>query len=256
LTNKSMGSKGERLLLDAPGPKVSAELPMALRTQEVIHFNVEKYDLHSAATSMLDCGKQIGSFTDDARTLELYKANEAVFRSFATRQRLRNVVNDNSAFLDVYEKLVVEVLLPWLKNHVIERTGHSEPTTFSYQYPPTLRIQPGPSQQFRRTHRDAEYGHQVGELNFWMPLTNYSQMTQTTLWVESQPDADDYQPLAIDYGSIAMFHGTLCRHKVPANSSSFTRISMDFRIGIGEFYDRDWHLDGVKMEHGRREAIL
>ncbi|CAE7469476.1 strG, partial [Symbiodinium necroappetens] len=109
-------------------------------------------------------------------------------------------------------------------------------TNFSYQYPPTLRIQPGRSEEFKRPHRDAEYGHQIGELNFWMPLTDYN-MTQATLWVESSPGAEDFQPLAINHGSIAVFHGTLCRHKVPANTSPFTRVSLDFRIGIGDFFD-------------------
>ena len=59
--------------------------------------------------------------------------------------------------------------------------------------------------------------------------------TQATLWVESSPGAEDFQPLAINHGSgsaafgvvssesaslrktqnrgIAVFHGTLCRHK-------------------------------------------
>ena len=53
-------------------------------------------------------------------------------------------------------------------------------------------------------------------------------------WVESEPDRGDYQPLDISYGEIGIFHGTLCRHHVPKNSSDFTRVSMDFRIGLGE----------------------
>lgn len=87
-----------------------------------------------------------------------------------------------------------------------------------------------------------------------MPLTDYN-MTQATLWVESSPGAEDFQPLAINHGSIAVFHGTLCRHKVPANTSPFTRVSLDFRIGIGDFFDRDWQLDGVKHVHSRREVV-
>ena len=34
-----------------------------------------------------------------------------------------------------------------------------------------MRIQPGPSEHYGRTHRDAEYGHQPGEINFWLQLT-------------------------------------------------------------------------------------
>eukprot|EP00415_Alexandrium_ostenfeldii_P004271 UN4271 len=117
--------------------------------------------------------------------------------------------------------------------------GSKTPISFFYQFPPTLRLQPGPSLKARCVHRDAEFGHQVGEVNFWMPLTDYSR-TRTTLWVESRPDAGDFLPLEIEYGAIAMFHGTLCRHSVPPNTTHCTRVSLDFRIGVGAFFDPAW----------------
>ena len=44
---------------------------------------------------------------------------------------------------------------------------------FYYQFPPTLRLQPGPSSRIGgRAHCDADYGHQDGEVNFWLPLTD------------------------------------------------------------------------------------
>merc|ERR1712194_319064 len=200
---------------------------------------------------------ELGRFpqgSEDADNLEEFAASDDIFRSFGARQKVRKVVCEDSAFLAVYEAMVKEVLLPWLKALVLGRIDATGPINFSYQYPPTLRVQPGRSEEFKRPHRDAEYGHQAGELNFWMPLTNYTDMTEATLWVESSPDVGDYQPLAIDYGTIAMFHGTLCRHKVPANASAFTRVSMDFRVGIGEYFDLEWVLPGVKGVHGRREV--
>ena len=93
------------------------------------------------------------------------------------------------------------------------------PLTFHVQRPPTLRLQPGPSAFTVRPHRDAEYGHQPGELNFWVPLTDAvchtglklsrsqagllltrfeprlgQARTRTTLWAETEPGAADYQP--------------------------------------------------------------
>mmetsp|Transcript_44881 Transcript_44881/g.80833 ORF Transcript_44881/g.80833 Transcript_44881/m.80833 type:complete len:264 (-) Transcript_44881:29-820(-) len=251
-------SKGERLLQAAPEPKVLAQLPDWFRHQEYVSFDASCYDLRQCVTQLLDRADEarLGSFPDDAKSLETYAADEAVFRSFHVRQRLRQCVSQDVELLGVYEQLVKEVLCPHLKAKIVERTGSAEPVCFSFQYPPTVRLQPGPSKQFKRPHRDAEYGHQVGELNFWMPLTNYTEMTRTTLWVESAPNLADFRPLDIDYGNIAMFHGTLCNHRVPANASKFTRVSMDFRIGIGDFYDKEWALQGLKGEHGRREFWL
>ena len=83
--------------------------------------------------------------------------------------------------------------------------------------------------QPRQLHNDAKYGHQQGELNFWMPLTskkitrlaqklssfwNHSLLfllgfevhvlcARTTLWVESSPDAGDFHPLSLEPGQVA-----------------------------------------------------
>ncbi|CAE6923597.1 SULTR4 [Symbiodinium sp. CCMP2592] len=247
------GNLCERLLIAAKAPQVVRDLPAALRVQETVQFDVSKYNLREQISSLL-VGADVGHFSNEQKALEDFEAIPSIFRSFPARQRLCEVLTQASEFLAVYERLVLEVLVPWLRQRLEKQVGTLGPTTFSYQYPPTLRIQPGRSEEFKRPHRDAEYGHQIGELNFWMPLTDYN-MTQATLWVESSPGAEDFQPLAINHGSIAVFHGTLCRHKVPANTSPFTRVSLDFRIGFGDFFDRDWQLDGVKHIHSRREVV-
>lgn len=251
-------SKGERLLKEARKPRVEAALPEWLRAPGRLHFDTCLYDLRLAATALLASlpDGEIGCFPSSPRELEMFRASDEVFRSFQPRQQLRSHLTNDKAFLDTYERLVAEIVCPHLKSVLLSNAVDSGLVRFVYQYPPTLRIQPGPSKQFKRPHRDAEYGHQVGEINFWMPLTNYSEMTKTALWVESQPNIGDYTPLDIDYGSLAMFHGTLCRHSVPANKSKFTRVSLDFRVGVGNYYDPEWTLEGVKASHGRRELLL
>ena len=126
-----------------------------------------------------------------------------------------------------------------------------KPIAFHYQRPPSIRLQPPDPHSFCRVHRDAEYGHQEGELNFWMPITDPS-LTQTTLWTESRPEEGDFHPLQLAYGDVAMFHGTLCRHKVPPNMSRSTRVSLDFRVGIGPYFDAEWKLPEAKAQHTRR----
>ncbi|CAK9087402.1 unnamed protein product [Durusdinium trenchii] len=242
-----MDPKGERLYCAALPPAV-APLPACLRRPARVAFDGAAYDLRAAAVEVLEKA-QLGSWKSDR--LEEYTAPGEIFRCFRVRQALHRCVEESTGFLEVYERLVQKVLVPWLK----QQAELSERTRFSYQFPPTLRLQPGNSEEFKRPHRDAEYGHQVGELNFWMPLTDYS-LTRSTLWVESEPGKGDYQPLEMSYGEIAVFHGTLCRHHVPANSSPFCRISMDFRIGVGEFFDPHWTLKGVKHIHQRREIWL
>ena len=142
--------------------------------------------------------------------------------------------------------------------------------------PPTVRLQPGPSDVYVNPHSDAVYGHQPGELNFWMPLTPYRPRcdapdarppsaggtsvgralgagSRTTLWAESAAGAGDYHPLEVEPGQIAVFHGSLCRHHVPANPTRCTRASLDFRVGVDGCFDPEWVLRGTKADHNRRE---
>jgi hypothetical protein len=69
---------------------------------------------------------------------------------------------------------------------------------------PPARYKLGP------VHCDGEYGHQPGEINFWMPITPLS--AATTLWCESAAGVADFAPLLPACGEVVRFHGALCRH--------------------------------------------
>uniref|UniRef100_A0A7S1AML5 Fe2OG dioxygenase domain-containing protein n=1 Tax=Noctiluca scintillans TaxID=2966 RepID=A0A7S1AML5_NOCSC len=246
----SANTKGERALLHARQPLTAGELPEGLRRRAFISFNTSVYDLRAAAVSVLAAsGPELGfgSFQDGSRIIEEFVARDEVFTSFKAEMHWRQCVRDSVELCDAFHRLVREVICPFLKSGL----DGDAPRTFYYQFPPTLRLQPGPSEHKRRLHRDAEYGHQPGEVNFWMPLSNFSK-TGTTLWVESEPLKGDLGPLEIEYGTIAMFHGTVCRHFVPANPSNFTRVSLDFRVGVDEFYDPAWRLAGMKTARGKK----
>ena len=152
---------------------------------------------------------------------------------------------------------MMSVVLPWIKARLVEAgdDASARPMSFHYQRPPSVRLQPPDPHAYCRTHRDAEYGHQLGELNFWLPLTD-PELTETTLWVESEPGAADYRALRVRRGEIAAFHGTLCRHHVPPNGSACTRVSLDFRVGVGDFFDSEWKLSEAKAQHTRRTIVV
>ena len=146
--------------------------------------------------------------------------------------------------------------MPYVKARLASSDGaYLEPTTFWYQRPPTLRLQPGPSERFVACHDDAKYGHQAGELNFWLPLTDYAE-TRTTLWAESEPGRGDFHPLAPQVGQVAVFYDTFCRHKVPPNPSAHTRASLDFRVGVEGCFDPKWVLRGTLDDHHRASIVL
>lgn len=257
-------TKGELLLQRKSLPVNASPLPKFLRVETKLQFcgkEGQRHDIRSAVVSFLKrSGSEFGAFArPDACVLEEFIPSCNVFRSFAARQLVYQAVKADHEFLKAYERLILEVVVPHLsarlrcKEKSGELSDRDDARTFHYQYPPTLRLQPGPSHEYGRVHRDAEYGHQVGEVNFWMPLS-FTQLTQTALHVESAPNAGDFHALDVEYGEIAMFHGTLCHHKAPPNSTPHTRVSLDFRIGIDEFFDTKWEMEGIKAQHGRRSV--
>mmetsp|Transcript_79985 Transcript_79985/g.156414 ORF Transcript_79985/g.156414 Transcript_79985/m.156414 type:complete len:412 (+) Transcript_79985:56-1291(+) len=355
----------------APPPKIRADLPAVMREQRRFAFDKELYDLHGCILDLLLCDdvradgsvakeprkedadgafrQPIGCIRNDLpRKLENLELPASAYRDTKTQAELFRRITTDTRFLEVYTKLLHEVVVPHLEKELTRarlpvstttppppppnsRRGENEtfckpplgqekaieqtsvasvtppppptaqtspagtapvvdapvpvrresdsraaaevlrpelnelslessprsgvtfsvaPTTFYCQFPPTLRLQPGPATRFGRPHNDAEYGHQVGEINFWLPLTNFSS-TLTALWVESAPGLGDFAPLDMEHGVMAAFHGTLCKHHAEANPTTCTRVSLDFRVGIGEHYDPHWVLRGTKSDHGR-----
>ena len=66
----------------------------------------------------------------------------------------------------------------------------------------------------------------------------------------------DLEALDVAQGEIAAFHGTRCHHRAPPNESSCARVSLDFRVGVGPYFDPRWRLPGAKAQHTRREVTL
>ena len=96
---------------------------------------------------------------------------------------------------------------------------------------------------------------QNGELNFWLPLTSRGK-TGVDLFCELKPGSGDYRPLKVEYGEVASFHGSSCRHYVNPNRSPFTRVSLDFRVGVGGYFDPGWRMNGTTNDHDRRKVTL
>jgi len=250
-------TKYSRTRPNAAKPVTTRELPDALRRETLWPYDAERHDLRGGITRLLGTLPALGAFRDPAAPrLEDFAMAADAWASDAHQAALTAAVLDDAAFLAAFEAFVAEAVLPMVKARLVaEDAAYAAPTTFYFQRPPTLRLQPGPSERYVACHDDAKYGHQAGELNFWVPLTAYAE-TRTTLWAESAPGAGDFHPLEPAVGEAAVFHGSLCRHKVPPNPSACTRVSLDFRVGVAGCFDPDWVLRGTKDDHHRRAVVL
>jgi hypothetical protein len=243
-------------------------LPTDLLSEVIFQYDMNKYNLTGAIISLLQsCDPEIvGSFeeTGEALRLEDFRlpipslCRKVHGGQCENAQRyLSDMVASNSTFMEVFDRFVTEVALPYTKQRLVAcgAVDEASPLTFYYQRPSTMRLQPGPGWAKVKPHNDAEYGHQNGELNFWIPLTDRS-LTGVDMWSETSFKADDYSPMPAEIGEAISFHGSSCRHYVNANSSNNTRVSLDFRVGVQGFYDPFWTMKGTTDDHDRREVTL
>jgi hypothetical protein len=161
-------SKGEQTLLDESFPQVGI-IPSNLTVERIIRFDIACYDFRAAAIAVLQSLKTVGYFPEAGEAeleLESFRATAPVFTDFKVRQIVYRAVGSDESFLAAYESFVRAVVLPRIRFDLeaCSAVGRDEPFRFYVQTPPTLRLQPGPSDAFGRTHRDAEYGHQPGEV--------------------------------------------------------------------------------------------
>ena len=218
--------------------------PLSMRVLEM---------LNSAVTDARDGSRVIESL--DGTLEDVVLAVGALAKKSQAQNTLAGLVEGNKRFLKAFDAFVDSVILPHLK-HVMEDAGRSkegEKLKFYIQRPPTLRIQPGPSEKYVRAHNDGEYGHQPGEVNFWLPLTDAAQ-AMATLWVEAEPGF--YQSFGASKGEVVRFHGTSKRHYVPSNPTTKSRVSLDFRVGVEGSFDPNWGMKGEMGGHGRRLLVL
>lgn len=251
------------------GPSVALAFPHGIRTKEIFQYDMNEYNLRDEVMRMLKelDANLVGDFQNQ-NTLESFhvpatalvpvkKTKDKSGTGEESQKTLSDRVATDERFLAAFDRFVCNVILPYFKERLVKNDlikSMEENTTFWYQRPPTLRVQPGPSVRHVKAHHDASYGHQDGELNFWMPLTD-PELTQTDLWLESEPGKEDYEPLGVKLGEIAAFHGSSCMHYVPANSTVYTRISLDFRVGVEEYFDPNWKMRGTISDHIRRKVV-
>ena len=95
------------------------------------------------------------------------------------------------------------------------------------QSKPTLRVHIPDNISVGSYHKDRNYGHPEEEINLWLPFNK--SINTSALWIESEPDKQDFKPYDVDYGEILIFNSKLT-HGTEINKEDHSRLSMDFRV--------------------------
>eukprot|EP01089_Gocevia_fonbrunei_P017638 TRINITY_DN577_c0_g1_i1.p1 TRINITY_DN577_c0_g1~~TRINITY_DN577_c0_g1_i1.p1 ORF type:complete len:229 (-),score=38.83 TRINITY_DN577_c0_g1_i1:87-773(-) len=136
-------------------------------------------------------------------------------------------------FLDVYERFVKEIIAPSFADD-----------TIVYQKKPTFRIHLPNNIAVGQKHRDGDYQHPAGEINFWLPFTNV--FGNNGFYVETEPNKGDFHGLTMKYGEVFRFYGNQCWHYNQVNDTGVSRVSVDFRILPNSKFDPGTEASSIK----------
>ena len=173
---QSRGNKGRSSLNSYRKPKLKKEPPGCLYHEEKIVFEASDIQLVDEVTNLLGL-----SHADDLNSFML-TTDDLDDRSFP--KQAHNLVRNHDAFSAEYLKLIEKVIAPHMRK--VCGFDESEEFVLMYQFPPTLRCHCSvyPPKAIGRCHNDNQYGHQNGEINFWLPLCS-STNPSNTVWRES-----------------------------------------------------------------------
>jgi hypothetical protein len=105
---------------------------------------------------------------------------------------------------------------------------------FYFQAVPTLRVHLPGEVGGSEFHTDRQFGHPVGELNFWLPLTRA--WGTNSVWIERDVGDDVFVAAEAGPGEIIVFNAVELRHGSTVNETRHTRVSFDFRcIAVSDF---------------------
>lgn len=121
-------------------------------------------------------------------------------------------------FLDTYKSFIKEVILPLAEIN--------EPII--YQKWPSFRVHLPDNVAVGGWHKDSDYNHPPGEINFIVAITPMFESNSTIS--ESIPGKMDFRQFTLNPGQIVMFDGNQCIHGNLPNKTGVTRISFDLRI--------------------------
>lgn len=147
------------------------------------------------------------------------------------RRLLKDILNPvkRKPFHAVFLKFVLDVIAP----HVRAITQSSR---IYFQCFPCIRVV-RPGEFSIGPHCDASYGFSQANINFYIPLTKI--FGTNSLILESSPGLEDWHTIELDYGSLKRFYGSQCSHFTAENTTDQTRISLDFRVILEEYWQED-----------------
>lgn len=124
-------------------------------------------------------------------------------------------------FIQIYDKFILEVIKPLYNEQIV----YQAIPTFRVCYPNNIAVG-----EFHKDkhYRNGEWAAKVKEDNFFLPFTDA--FDTNTIWVESEEDKGDFNPMNCNYGECIQWDGCNLSHGNKINTTGKARVSVDFRV--------------------------
>jgi ectoine hydroxylase-related dioxygenase (phytanoyl-CoA dioxygenase family) len=121
----------------------------------------------------------------------------------------------------MYDEFILNVVKPLYNEQIV----YQAIPTFRVAYPNNIAVG-----EFHKDkhYRNGEWAAMVKEDNFFLPFTDA--YDTNTIWVESEEDKGDYDPMNCNYGEIIQWDGCNLSHGNKINITGKARVSVDFRV--------------------------
>ena len=200
-------------------------------------YDPKKYNFLQIVKDLFECSDLQDLHTklpSNIQYKELHKIGEDN-KTWFHRIFYKPINDGDSDFQRLYDRFIVEVVSKFIDGK-----------KFLYQKTPTFRVHIPDNVAVGGWHKDSDYNHPDGEVNFIVPLTKA--YDTNTIWSETAPGLEDFNPFIMDVGEIVQFNGNRCLHGNKTNATGVTRISFDFRIIPYHAYIPDTSLKSIAAD--------
>lgn len=186
---------------------------------QIFSFDVKDYPFHRLIESFLEV-EDLSTLSSGVNSSDM-KEEWSFYKNMEQSPHFKKLYRrlsgeEGEEFYKLYRKFIENEIRPQF----------NEP--LYYQTKPSHRIFFRDLKGTPKYHKDTDYGHHPHEINYLVPQT--PAYGSNSVWIESEIDKSDFQPIDLEVGKYGQFKGATYRHGGVNNETGRTRVSFDFRV--------------------------
>jgi hypothetical protein len=178
---------------------------------QIFPYNTSRIDFVTPIKSAL--GLEKGEELHEKFELDDVVTRETDSTSAIHRRYYENI--GSTDFQDQYRRFVHEVVAGLVNGPLI------------VQKVPSFRAHLPGNKAVGEYHRDRDFGHQAGAINFWVPVTDAYGTNSVHV---ARSEGDTPTPINVNLGEVLVFDAVNLLHGNELNTTGSTRVSFDFRV--------------------------